>query len=256
MPISRSRTPQANPEFEAAFAGLTGMQKRRARQGLQMEEATNQRNQGRADAAQAVIDARNEQIRLQNLQDTRDNYRIQHQFAQARFNEQLGANAALDAAKTQEELARDAAKKGQPMQGVPILMPDGTVSKTHHGVNGMILPIQTAEPPPEIRMEPVPGTAGQFVPMIGKQRVSGMGLYQGQTQPGPFREGLGRTTYTPVTKATPVEQRFFNPETGRTLVLKPGEVLPADSGFVPLAPEEPTGKPAAASVRERWGYGK
>jgi len=108
-PISRSRTPEANPEFEAAFAGLTGMQKRRARQGLQMEEATNQRNQARADIAQAEIDARNERIRVQTLQDQRDNMIIADQIRQAAENRNIGNTAALNAA--QQKDAEDKAKQ-------------------------------------------------------------------------------------------------------------------------------------------------
>jgi hypothetical protein len=200
-PMSRSRTPESNPEFEAALAGLTGMQKRRARAGLQMEEATNQRNQGRADIAQAEVDARNERIRVQNLQDTRDNYRIQHQFAQARFNEQFGANAALNAAKDKEaeDKAKQQAEENRRFR--PVLDDQGNpIPGRMMNTQGQQLNLQT-ESTPGITMMPVPGTQGQVIPMMGGSRVPGMPVMQAQTQPGPFREGLGRTTYTPVPDA-------------------------------------------------------
>ena len=62
---------------------------------------------------------------------------------------------------------------------------------------GQQLNLQT-ESTPGITMMPVPGTRGQVIPMMGGSRVPGMPVMQAQTQPGPFREGLGRTTYTPI----------------------------------------------------------
>ena len=199
MPISRSRTP--NPDFEAAFAGLTGMQKRRARAGLQMEEATFQRNQTRADAAQAVIDARNEQLRLQNLQDQRDNMVIADQFRLAAENRNIGTTAALNAAQQKEAEAKANQQAEQNRRFRPVLDDQGNpIPGRMMNTQGQQLNLQT-ESTPGITMMPVPGTRGQVIPMMGGSRVPGMPVMQAQTQPGPFREGLGRTTYTPVPDA-------------------------------------------------------
>jgi hypothetical protein len=185
-PISRSRTPEANPEFEAALAGLTGMQKRRARQGLQMEEATNQRNQARAAIEQANIDARDAAKQADADRRAADataaaqewwkqQQQIGQNFDMARENRNINNAAALNAAEQARADQRALMEAQQKAQA------DAAAR--------------------QISMQPIPGTPGYNVAMMGGSRVPGTPLMQAQTTPGPFREGLGRTTYTPIPDA-------------------------------------------------------
>ena len=241
-PISRSRTPESNPEFEAALAGLTGMQKRRARAGLQMEEATNQRNQGRAAIEQAKVDARNERIRVQNLQDMRDNMIIADQIRQAAENRNIGNTSALNAAQQQEQEQRDAAKRAQPVQAVPVLLPDGTVSKGYYGANNMILPFQTVEPK-ALSVEPGAAKALLSSPQASTLNANTLAEIVSDTRYDIATRELARRQLAKV-KTAPEERRYIDPDNYRPFTLKPGERLPEGSRLVPLTPEA---APAPAS---------
>jgi hypothetical protein len=256
-PISRSRTPESTPEFEAALAGLTGMQKRRARQGLQMEEATNQRNQARADIAQAEIDARNERIRVQTLQDQRDNIIIADQIRQAAENRNIGNTSALNAAQQQEQEQRDAAKRAQPVQAVPVLLPDGTVSKGYYGANNMILPFQNVEPK-ALRVEPGAAKALLSSPQASTLDANTLAEIVSDTRYDIATRELARRQLATV-KTAPEERRYIDPDNKRIITLKPGEQLPEGSRLVPLTPEAapaPTVQQDSAALRQKYGYGK
>jgi hypothetical protein len=223
-PISRSRTPESNPEFEAALAGLTGMQKRRARAGLQMEEATFQRNQGRAAIEQANIDARDAAKQADADRRAADataaaqewwkqQQQIGQNFDMARENRNINNAAALNAAEQARADQRALMEAQQKAQA------DAAAR--------------------QISMQPIPGTPGYNVPMMGGSRVPGLPMMQAQTQPGPFREGLGRTSYAPVPEPTappkpPSLRSSSQTESGLTLVVRSDNTTGiATSDFTP-----------------------
>ena len=243
-PISRSRTPESNPEFEAALAGLTGMQKRRARAGLQMEEATFQRNQGRAAIDQANIDARD--AAKQADADRRaaaataaaqewwkQQQQIGQNFDMARENRNINNAAALNAAEQARADQRALMEAEQKAQA------DAAAR--------------------QITMQPIPGTPGYNVAMMGGSRVPGTPLMQAQTTPGPFREGLGRTTYTPIPEApapaSPPTVRKSAPSPGATKEAPEWEYATmSDLSTRPITIENP--RPDQMSDRFKHQYGK
>jgi hypothetical protein len=243
-PISRNRTPEATPEFEAALAGLTGMQKRRARAGLQMEEATNQRNQARAAIEQANIDARD--AAKQADADRRaaaataaaqewwkQQQQIGQNFDMARENRNINNAAALNAAEQARADQRALMEAEQKAQA------DAAAR--------------------QITMQPIPGTPGYNVAMMGGSRVPGTPLMQAQTTPGPFREGLGRTTYTPIPEApapaSPPTVRKSAPRPGATKEAPEWEYATmSDLSTRPITIENP--RPDQMSDRFKHQYGK
>jgi hypothetical protein len=243
-PMSRSRTPESNPEFEAALAGLTGMQKRRARAGLQMEEATFQRNQGRAAIEQANIDARDAAKQADADRRAADataaaqewwkqQQQIGQNFDMARENRNINNAAALNAAEQARADQRALMEAQQKAQA------DAAAR--------------------QITMQPIPGTPGYNVAMMGGSRVPGTPLMQAQTTPGPFREGLGRTTYTPMedpaTAPKPPTVRKSAPRPGATKEAPEWEYATmSDNTTRPITIENP--RPDQMSERFKHQYGK
>jgi hypothetical protein len=198
MPARAARTPMADPAFEAAMTGFTGMEKRRMRSQIGMEEAAFQRNQGREAIAMRAQDANAEKKRIQALQDSRDNMVIADQLRQAAENRQIGTNAAMSAAQDRQKQAEAAAAAEANRRFSPVLNADGTPIPGRM-MNPQGQQLNTEPTRAEgIRMEPVPGLPGRVLPMMGGSRVPGLPMMQANTAPGPFREGLGRTTFTPV----------------------------------------------------------
>ena len=238
MPISRSRTPESNPEFEAAMAGLTGLQKRRARQGLQMEEATNQRNQARAAIEQAQADERANQERALNFEEWKQKRVIDFQFDMAARNQAIGENAALGAATTREareyEEAQNRRKQEEQSKKAKNFTP---IPDTDYLINDL----------------------GN---LISKKTNKSVGLSPEEAQ----KYGLviigadsdGRVRYGPAKVVEPT-QDYIDPVSGDVLKLKPGQVLPEGTFFKPLQPNAapaPTGQQDPAALRQKYGYGK
>lgn len=198
MPARASRTPRANPAFEAAMTGMTGMEKRRMRSQLEMEEAAFARGQVRADAAARVADARAQQNREQGFTEWQQKQVIGDQFQQAAENRGIGTTAAMNAADDQQKQAAAAAAAEANRRFSPVLDAEG------NPIPGRMMNPQGQQLNTEptradgIRMEPVPGMPGRVLPMMGGSRVPGLPMMQANTAPGPFRDGLGRTTFTPV----------------------------------------------------------
>ena len=237
MPLSRSRTPQANPDFEAALAGLTGMQKRRARAGLQMEEATFNRNQGRADIEQARTDERARQERALNFEEWKQKRVIDSQFDMAARNQAIGENAALGAATTAEARAYEETQNRRKQE-----------EQSKRAKN----------------FTPIPDTdylINDLGNLISKKTNKAVGLSPEEAE----KYGLviigadsdGRVRYGPP-KVTPVERRYIDPDTNRPFTLKPGEELPAGSLLVPLtpnaapAPASGATPPVAVKTQDEW----
>ncbi len=243
-PISRSRTPESNPEFEAALAGLTGMQKRRARQGLQMEEATNQRNQARADIAQAEIDARDAAKQ-----------------ADADRRAAAATAAAQEWWKQQQQIGQnfDMARENRNINNAAALNAAEQASADQRALMEAQQKAQADAAARQITMQPIPGTPGYNVAMMGGSRVPGTPLMQAQTTPGPFREGLGRTTYTPMedpaTAPKPPTVRKSAPRPGATKEAPEWEYATmSDNTTRPITIENP--RPDQMSERFKHQYGK
>jgi hypothetical protein len=214
--ISGSRTPQANLEFEAVFAGLTGMQKRRARAGLQMEEATFNRNQARADIEQAKTDERARQERALNFEEWKQKRVIDSQFDMAARNQAIGENAALGAATTAEARAYEETQNRRKQEEQSKRAKNFTpIPDTDYLINdlGNLISKKTNKP---VGLSPEEAEKYGLV-IIGA-------------------DSDGRVRYGPP-KVTPVERRYIIPGTKDVLTLKPGEVLPEGSAYVPLAPD-------------------
>ena len=222
MPISRSRTPQANPEFEAALAGLTGMQKRRARQGLQMEEATFQRNQTRADAAQAVIDARGTQERAGQWNEWLAKNAIQNQQAiEAEQRQNKNARElTAEERKFKEQQRIEDRKLGAEYKRIVI---DG--KPTEYAGNGLgnLINARTQEP---VNLTP------EQAEKLGLETVGA--------------DNKGNFSYRPKETAIPMV-RYWDPINRRAVELQQGDVLPENSDLIPLRPT-PAAAPAAAGT--------
>jgi hypothetical protein len=230
--------------FEIALTGLTGMQKRNARRALAMEEATFQRNQGRAAIEQANIDARD--AAKQSDADRRaadataaaqewwkQQQQIGQNFDMARENRNINNAAALNAAE------QDRADQRALMEAQQKAQADAAAR--------------------QITMQPIPGTPGYNVAMMGGSRVPGTPLMQAQTTPGPFREGLGRTTYTPMedpaTAPKPPTVRKSAPRPGATKEAPEWEYATmSDNTTRPITIENP--RPDQMSERFKHQYGK
>ena len=237
MPISRSRTPESNPEFEAALAGLTGMQKRRARAGLQMEEATFQRNQARAAIEQAQADERANQERALNFEEWKQKRKIDSQFDMAARNQAIGENAALGAATTREareyEEAQNRRKQKEQSKKAKNFTP---IPDTDYLINDL----------------------GN---LISKKTNKSVGLSPEEAQ----KYGLviigadsdGRVRYGPPKVVEPT-QDYIDPVSGDVLKLKPGQVLPEGTLYKPLTPEAApapasgAAQPVAVKTEDEW----
>jgi hypothetical protein len=225
-PISRSRTPESNPEFEAALAGLTGMQKRRARAGLQMEEATFQRNQGRAAIEQAQADERASQERALNFEEWKQKRVIDSQFDMAARNQAIGENAALGAATTREareyEEAQNRRKQEEQSKKAKNFTP---IPDTDYLINdlGNLISKKTNKP---VGLSPEEAQKYGLV-IIGA-------------------DSDGRVRYGPPKVVEPTED-YIDPVSGDVLKLKPGQVLPEGTPYKPLTPETGSNKSATAS---------
>ena len=222
MPISRSRTPEANPEFEAAFAGLTGMQKRSARAGLQMEEATFQRNQARADAAQAVIDARGTQERAGQWNEWLAKNAIQNQQAiEAEQRQNKNARElTAEERKFKEQQRIEDRKLGAEYKRIVI---DG--KPTEYAGNGLgnLINARTQEP---VNLTP------EQAEKLGLETVGA--------------DNKGNFSYRP--KETTISMvRYWDPVNRRAVELQQGDVLPENSDLIPLR-STPTAAPAAAGA--------
>jgi hypothetical protein len=237
-PISRSRTPESTPEFEAALAGLTGMQKRRARAGLQMEEATFQRNQGRAAIEQAQKDERASQERALNFEEWKQKRVIDSQFDMAARNQALGENAALGAATTREareyEEAQNRRKQEEQSKKAKNFTP---IPDTDYLINdlGNLISKKTKKP---VGLSPEEAQKYGLV-IIGA-------------------DSDGRVRYGPPKAVEPTED-YIDPVSGDVLKLKPGQVLPEGTPYKPLTPNAapaPTGQRDPAALRQKYGYGK
>jgi hypothetical protein len=243
--------------FEIALTGLTGMQKRNARRALAMEEATFQRNQGRAAIEQANIDARDAAKQADATAAAQEWWKQQQQIGQnfdmARENRNIGNTSALNAAKDKE--AEDA--KRRPVQAVPVLLPDGTVSKGYYGANNMILPFQTVEPK-ALRVEPGAAKALLSSPQASTLDANTLAEIVSDTRYDIATRELARRQLAKP-KTAPEERRYIDPDNYRPFTLKPGERLPEGSRLVPLTPEAapaPTGQQDPAALRQKYGYGK
>jgi len=198
MPPRPSSTPMAPQGFEDAMAGLTGMEKRKLRQNVALEAAQFGQQNQRAQVAQGEADMRAAQDRAMAFDDWQRKQVISDQFNQATEKRRYSADTALSNAAQAEKDRRDAAAAESNRRFSPVLDDQGNpIPGRMMNPQGQQLNLQP-ESTPGITMMPVPGTQGQVIPMMGGSRVPGMPVMQAQTQPGPFREGLGRTSYAPV----------------------------------------------------------
>ena len=219
-------TPRANPEFEAAIKNLTGSQKRNARRAYFLEEANFNRNQTRADAAQAEIDARGTQERAVQWNEWLAKNAIQNQQAiEAEQRQNKNARElTAEERKFKEQQRIEDRKLGADYKRIVI---DG--KPTEYAGNGLgnLINARTQEP---VNLTP------EQAEKLGLETVGA--------------DNKGNFSYRPKEKVVPV-QEWYDPGTSKIVKLRPDQLPPEGMGWQLIrtqAAAAPTAAPAAAGT--------
>lgn len=219
-PARPARTPVAEPAFEAALTGLSGMEKRKARAALTMEEATFARDQGRADAAARVAEARAQQNREQDFAEWQQKQVIGDQFQQAAENRRMGVDAVLTGEQRKYQEGRSVADREEQARRAKNFT---DVPDTDYKINdlGNLISKKTGRP---VGLSPEDATKYGL-------EIAGA-------------DSEGRVRYAPAKAKTEV-RRFYDPANAKIVELGPDEMPPEGSGWKPIQRQAQAAAPAA-----------
>ena len=222
MPTFDSRTRRADPAFESAMVGLTGMEKRKARAALTMEEASFARDQGRADAAAQVAETRAETERGRNFEEWKQKQVIGDQFQQAADARRMGGDAAMIGEQRRYQEGRQVAEREQQAQRAKNFT---DIPDTEYKINdlGNLVSKKTGK------------TVG-----LSPEEASKYGLEIAGA------DSEGRVRYAPAKPKVEV-RRFYDPANAKIVELDADEMPPEGAGWKPIQRQTQAAAPAASA---------